>query len=96
MTKIKVNVPVSPETVEREITLPAYRKDKFNGFYKVVSEESTISVADGDDSYCISHTVRTSMDVLTSREYSDCSKEDFEAAYERTLDKLSSLQIQQA
>lgn len=95
MTTIKVQIPVSPETIEREVQLPAYRKDKYGSFFKVVSEKLAICIVAGD-SYCISVNATMAMEVLTEKKYFDCSKEEFEKAFEQVLDRLSNLQITHA
>lgn len=97
MTTIKVQIPVSPETIEREVQLPAYRKDKFGCVYKVISPSMCICVVPGDEkSCCISVTRVMANEVLTEKQYSDCGKNEFDDLYEKTLDILSNLQIQHA
>lgn len=101
MTTIKVSVPVSPETIEREITLPAYRKSKDGEkFVKVISADEGITVyyhpQNGSVNIQVWNFCGSGELDLKNRDLMDSTKEEFEGAFERALDRLSNLQIQHA
>lgn len=97
MSTLKIQIPVSPETVEREVTLPAYRKDNVS-FSKVISENERIDVIQIDTYYGIIRKTFSGAgsEVLTSRSYSDCIPQEFESAFEKVKDLISELDIQHA
>lgn len=88
MSKITVQIPVSPESIEREITLPCYRKNEYASFYKVISEDEMIVVL-SSGAYLIG--VRSMDAEIFDRSHSPCTPQEFDQAYEAVMEKLTQL-----
>jgi hypothetical protein len=85
--KIKVAIPVTQKFEEIEITLPVYRKsgDIRCHFWKVFSEKESMKVYISGSIEIQSSGCAFSIDGTV-----DCTKEEFEQAYQETLAILNS------
>lgn len=88
METIKIKVEQSTKTeVEHEITLPHYRKSRYD-IYKVISEDRVLNVTFGGSFFGIGVTVIS----MAFREGTkECTEEEYVKAFEETTDLLSLL-----